>query len=694
MMFRRNFIGIAAAGALSAADLTSYPGVRYREYSRCLPDYLARLAREAYEKRNAAIATLSTADDVRERQQWARETFWQLIGGRLERTPLNTKTTGEFQRKGYRVEKLVYESRAGFHISGNLYIPANFKPPFPGVLFQMGHALNGKASPTYQRACQGLAQLGYLVLGFDPMGQGERVYYPDSSGLKSRFPSADDEHSHAGKQMLLTGDTSTRLQLWDAVRSLDVLASHPLVDKQRLASTGQSGGGTLTMFLAAVDDRLSAAVVCSGNTENVACADFNPPGSTDDAEQDFPGSGPLGWDRWDTLWPIAPKPLLVSVSHKDFFGTYSPRYIENGWEEFGKLKRAYEILEKPEQIAWDGTALPHGLAYDTRMLIYRWFGKWLRGDDKPITEEPPTALERDETLWSTPKGNTVISFGGETPFTMNKARPRLRDARPLKELLGIKVSSVLPSVRSRMNWGGIDVEAIEVKSDPDVWVPAWVYRKDKPKHWLVLVQSGGRLVNWREDELFHQLALRGVGVCVPDVRGVGDLTPEFGRGAARHARNHNDEDHYAWSSLILGKPLLAQRTADIVSITRAMAAPVTLAAQGRMTVPAICAALLDSGIQGLYLSGGVVSWQSIVESELYEQPLANFLPGVLEHTDLPKTVTSLAPRKVILGGMANGQGRTMPVSEVRQLYPDTGHVEILPDARWDVERLLYCAGAT
>ena len=143
-------------------------------------------------------------------------------------------------------------------------------------------------------AVRGSHALGYVVLAFfDPMGQGERIYVtPDASGHSTRRESADDEHSHPGKQMLLVGDSASRFQLWDAVRSLDYLASHPLVDPQRLASTGQSGGATLTMMLAAVDPRLAAAVVSSGNTENVACANFNPPGSTDDAEQDFIYSGP------------------------------------------------------------------------------------------------------------------------------------------------------------------------------------------------------------------------------------------------------------------------------------------------------------------------------------------------------------------------------------------------------------------
>src|SRR5438445_11399430 len=86
------------------------------------------------------------------------------------------------------------------------------------------------------------------------------------------LPIADDEHTRPGKQMLLLGDTSTRLQAWDAIRSLDYLASLPMVDAKRIGGTGQSGGATLSMMLMATDDRLAAVVEFSGNTENVACA--------------------------------------------------------------------------------------------------------------------------------------------------------------------------------------------------------------------------------------------------------------------------------------------------------------------------------------------------------------------------------------------------------------------------------------
>src|ERR1051326_2931041 len=263
----RRHILASALASIAARAQVRYPGVNYPEYARCLPDYLTRLARQAYEKRNTAIARLTTRDAILARQHWVRETFWKITGGQPERTPLNPRVTGSFTRAGYKFEKVVYESRPGVFVVANLYLPDKGDRPLPGVLFQMGHTLNGKADGGYQKCCQGLARLGFVVLAFDPMGQGERTYYPGADG-RTRLRSADDEHTHPGKQMMLVGDTSSRFQVWDAVRSLDYLASRPEVDPKRLASTGQSGGATLTMMLACVDDRLAAAAGGLGKPED------------------------------------------------------------------------------------------------------------------------------------------------------------------------------------------------------------------------------------------------------------------------------------------------------------------------------------------------------------------------------------------------------------------------------------------
>jgi hypothetical protein len=221
MLTRRRMI----AATLAAPALRAQIG--YRDYARCLPDYLSSLAAAVYSRRNQRLAALRTPADIRSYQAWARTTFTRLVGTLPERSPLNIRTLGAIERDRYRVEKLVYESRPGFFVTANLYLPKTGAGPYPGVLFQMGHSAPGKAYPLYQRCCQGLVQLGHVVLAFDPMGQGERA-----SPVKPLL-SPTREHSMAGQKMLLVGETATGAMLWDAMRSLDVLAAHPKVDPLR-----------------------------------------------------------------------------------------------------------------------------------------------------------------------------------------------------------------------------------------------------------------------------------------------------------------------------------------------------------------------------------------------------------------------------------------------------------------------------
>jgi cephalosporin-C deacetylase-like acetyl esterase len=619
--------------------------IRYREYARCLPDYVTALAAEAYRRRNERIASMP----VREYQAWARRTFLQIAGPLPERTPLHLRTTGTVDRAAYRIEKLVYESRPGLFVTANLYVPKTGSAPYPGVLFQMGHATDGKASALYQRCCQGLAQLGHVVLAFDPMGQGERIAYP-----KTR--SATDEHTIPGRQMLLTGENATGMQLWDAIRSLDVLAADPRVDPKRLASTGQSGGATLTMFLAAADERLAAAAVSSGNTENFATVPFVSPGSTDDAEQDFIGAGPLAFDRWDTLWPIAPKPLLVAVSARDFFGTYSPSYDASRREEYPKLARAYAELGAPEHLQFFDTPLPHGLSYSLRVAIYNWFERHLKGSTRTIAEEPPTTPETEQTLWCGATGNTVRDFGAKTPFALTKARAdgittpeRVPD---LRAMLAVETPAAKLDVRGTTRYAACDIQAVEVNSAREVWCPAWLFLPRRPWTRLVIVlEPNGRNGRWREGDLYDQIASAGVAVCAADLRGVGDLEPQYSAGSVGYERSHQSEEDYAWAGMMLGRPLVGQRVTDVLAFVQALAAvypqaKIAVAAREKMTVPALCAAAIEPRIASAYLCRGLRSWRSLVESDTYSHTLANFVPDVLRKTDLPQIARSLGSRVV------------------------------------------------
>ena len=703
MTSRRELLALFAATSLIrqavSGQETPLRGL-YRDYSRCLPDYLAELAGTAYRARNQELQKLGNVAAIQERQAWVSETFWRLVGGMPERSPLNARTLGAFERPGYRVEKVLYESQPELHISANLYVPTTGKPPYPGILFQMGHSTNGKAYVQYQRCCQGLARLGYVVLGFDPMGQGERTYYPGGKPFESAI-GADEEHTRPGRQMLLYGDTSTRLQTWDSVRSLDYLAAHPLVDPKRLASTGQSGGGTNTMLLAAIDNRLAAAAISCPNTENVAAAVFNSPGSTDDAEQNFINAGPAGFARWDLLYPFAPKPLLVALSERDFFGTYSSQYIQNGLEEFGKLKQVYSTMGNGDHIEWYSTALPHGLAHDMRMQIYRWMQRWLQPEAAIPSVEPETSPETDETLYVAKSGSVLVDFGGATPFSINNARNVTRTPQDLRTLLALEELPGAPlTLLRKASYVDVGIEAVEVESAPHVWVPAYLFQPAKPRSQpaIILVLHPSGRTDWREGGLYHQLAAGGCTVCAPDLRNQGDLRPEFGRGARGHAASHNSEEHYAWASLILGKPLLGQRVADVLALVNGLVTRedfpgrrLLIAAQGFTTVPALCAAALDPRIGGLYLSGGLVSFENLVATRNYDHPFGNFVPDWLNHTDLPEIARSLAPRPVSITGAVDGAGKLISVSQAKAAHTKGDlppHIQILPREPWDAATIL------
>lgn len=693
----------AAACALPARTWAAeLSGFYYRDYSKCLPDHLSALARAAYEKRNRELALLTNPDFIRKRQAWVRETFWKLIGGEPQRTPLNPRKTGEFERSGYRVEKIVYESQPGLFVTSNLYRPTAGKPPYPAVLFQMGHSGAGKAYPSYQKCCQGLARLGYVVLAFDPMGQGERIAYLDQAGTNTRLPSIDEEHSFPGKQLLLLGDTSSRYQVWDAIRSLDYLASLPFIDPERLASTGQSGGGTLTMLLACVDSRLAAAAVSSGNTEDVACANFNPPGSTDDAEQDLIGSGPLGFDRWDLLYPIAPKPLLVQVSAHDFFGTYSPRYLSDGREQYEKLLKCYDVLSQADRLGWTSTPLPHSLSYSLRLNIYNWFEKWLKRSERVIQEEPQVEPETEKTLWVGPTGNVIRDFGSLRPFDFIKrqaeAASGTKPPKPWNEAIGLRkpAQDVKLKKLAQVATEGAAIEAVEVRSGPEVWIPAWSFKPEKPatdRPVLLVLDDRGRNAYAGEDGIYHRLARNGRIVCAADIRGMGDMRPEVGRGNPGYTIPHDSEEDFAWASLILGDSLLAQRVEDILALAQALRNEpafgnrrLTVAARGRLAVPALFAFAASPGIDSLYLVNALVSYRNLLETENYRQPLSIFAWDLFRFTDLPELAAQAAPRRIHLASSVDAANNRIDLSVLRKIYP-AKNIEISAEPRWDENAL-------
>src|SRR5262249_59151747 len=98
--------------------------------ARMLRAYLLAEAQKAFDARRTAVAALKTPEDVRKRQKELRAKFVEALGGFPDKTPLNARVVGTDQRDGYRVERVVYESRPDHHVTATLYLPER-KGPFP-----------------------------------------------------------------------------------------------------------------------------------------------------------------------------------------------------------------------------------------------------------------------------------------------------------------------------------------------------------------------------------------------------------------------------------------------------------------------------------------------------------------------------------------------------------------------------------
>jgi hypothetical protein len=107
-----------------------------------------------------------------------------------------------------------------------------------------------------------------------------------------------------------------------------------------------------------------------------------------------------------------------------------------------------------------------------------------------------------------------------------------------------------------------------------------------------------------------------------------------------------------------------------------------------MTAPAVFAAALAPRIDSLYLAGGLISYRSIVESENYSYSLANFVPSLLRHTDLPDVVAGMTPRRVTLAGSVDATGSAAPERVVSEIYKAAGNARIVERGEWSAEALV------
>jgi cephalosporin-C deacetylase-like acetyl esterase len=181
----------------------------------------------------------------------ARNSLLKMVGGLpTAKTPLNLQRTGAIERTDYQIQKIIFESSPRFFVTGDLYIPKQGKKPFPAVLQPTGHSTAAKARAFYQTLALGLVKSGFVVLTYDPLGQGERRVFYDPALEDSKAGGGTVEHQMPGIQSLLAGERIARYMIWDGIRAIDLLAS---CLKCTMKRTSKAGARAAAPHIASLD---------------------------------------------------------------------------------------------------------------------------------------------------------------------------------------------------------------------------------------------------------------------------------------------------------------------------------------------------------------------------------------------------------------------------------------------------------
>ncbi len=533
-----------------------------------LYDYLISQVDEQAAAREAEVAqALASAAALEQRRRRLRADFRRLVGELPERTPLHAKTTGTIDCDGYRIEKVIFESRPLHHVTANLYLPDDTSRPLPGVLVPCGHSANGKASEFYQSVCVLLAKSGIVALIYDPIGQGERNQLPEG------VSHGTNEHTLVGIGALLVGLNTGHYRIWDGLRSMDYLASRPEVDPTRLGCTGNSGGGTMTTWLMAADDRIAvAAPSCFITTIERLLKTIGP----QDCEQHFPGQGKLGIDHTDFITMRAPKPTIILAAEQDFFD------FRGTQDAYRQAADVYRVLGQPERVALFSYNDQHGFSQPRREAAVSWLRRWLADDERPV-HEPTLSLQTDAALQVTETGQVVNDFADEvTVVDLNQQRAQRLTANrqaawnamtagervaAIKQTLGLPEKLSLDATTEHtgtLDRDGFRIEKLILQRPGEVPLPALLCLPDgsetRKLPAMLVADSRGKDAELAAGGPIEQLVNSGQVVISVDLRGYGE-TADTKEGA----KYHNNEFRTAMVAMHVGRPLMGQRVEDLLT---------------------------------------------------------------------------------------------------------------------------------
>ena len=612
--------------------------------------WMDRIAQGQLQQRTDSILAVATLEQAQERKRLVRAKLLEDLGGLPDyHGPLHARIIGRIRNDSYTVEKVIYESLPGFYITANVYRP-NRPGRYPGVLLQAGHTQEGK--PENQRVAANLALKGFVVLCFDPIGQGERV---QTYSRQIEAPLAGwsvPEHIEMAAQTLLISQGLARYFIWDAMRSLDYLAGRPDVDASHLGSAGCSGGGALTTFIGALDPRLK--VVIPGCYPASFRALFSTMGP--DAEMIFPDFLASGLDTADFVEQSAPVPWLLETTETDEYH-FSHEGVRLVYDE---ARRWYSLYHAEENLGYLMGPGSHGLPLVSREAIYQWMIRWLKNGQGDAHEQPVTMYTNHE-LQVTSSGNVEDEPGSKKLHQILLADLHSRERRKTIPELSAELKNLkIPTDRStpavkilhETTGPGGRQEQIQFESDPGIWLDATLYMPlaGNRKPAVLMVKGPTFFAVTSQAAMAQKMVEQGQVVL--------EMQPRT-MPVQEHGPYTGDWEINARANLI-GLNLPALRAHDILrGIDLLSARPdvdsesIRSVARGVEGVWLLLAAAADSRIKGIWLDRTPYSLRAALDNSVAADLWDAAIPGFVLHSDLDDLVKAMGSRRVLWTDPAN-----------------------------------------
>ena len=625
------------------------------------------------------------------REHLRRQILWSAgLWPMPERTPLNARISDRIEHDDYTVEKVAFESRPGLFVTGNLYRPKKPSPRgHPGVLNPHGHAGTGRLHDdnvaSYQARGITFARMGCVALIWDMIDYNDSARQLSGTYQEKTYWNVHNQPwSHEPNRRALWNVNALGLQLWNSIRALDFLGSLPEVDPERLGCTGESGGGTQTFLLYAVDDRVKvAAPVCmvSAYMQGGCNCENAPSLRLDTCNVDF---GAM----------MAPRPLLLISSTRDW--TKHTAQVE-----YPAIRRVYELFGATDKVAHIPFEAGHGYNRDMRNAVYTWFARWLGLSLDAGFTEPK---------YQTEAKNDLLVFNESVP--VNAIRDHETLEQVMVEAASRQIANLKPTTAERFaeNRRGLgeglrlslgltpfhgdeveyarrgEISLADLRGEAGVFkekrrgaeIPVWVFRPDgatlAPVGCALLIHGQGRATMVDKAGFIRDWLARGQIVYVIEAFGIGDARPAEAiarkRGSTRYFSTFNRTDDaervhdivasigYCQSHGAAGKP---PRTVNVVAFGKA--GPWLAVAGATLDAPRPGEPEIQFAIDA-----------NRFDSSGEEQYLADlFIPGVLRAGGLPNAVALLAPRAVLVHNTRN----VLDTSWAAQAYG----VSTAPDGR-------------